>query len=171
MPQYLRRVTVRLLEASMESLHLAIVGLGLPIRGELRENASRNSASVGLIGAAAELAMAAILVHVYGEDILQKPGSKFKTASEILGNARRLFRNPVPRASILTSGIPDPQAHLSALLSATNGFSILFNERAAGLHAGSGPSREAALIAAKKVHDFLELLGNSTRIKSYVEYL
>lgn len=171
MPQYLRRVTVRLFEASMESLHLGLVGLGLPMRREPREPASRCSAPVGLIGTAAEQAMAAILVHVFGEDVLQVSGSQFKTAREVLSNIRDLLGNPAPRASFLTAGISQPQEHLNDLLGATSGFTVLLAERAAGLHAGSGPSREAALVAGKKVHDFLVLLGKSTRIRSYLEDL
>lgn len=155
----------------MESLHLALVGLALPIRREPREAASKYSASIGLIGAAAEQAMGAILVHVFGEDALQVSDSQFKTAREVLADLRDLLRSPVPRASFLTTGVSDPAAHLTALHSATSGFTVLLAERAAGLHAGSGPSREAAMVAAKKVHDFLELLASSTRIRSYLDEL
>ena len=171
MPQYLRRVTVRLLEASMESLHLGLVGLGLPVRRESREPSSRYSASVGLVGTAAEQVMAAILVHVYGEDVLQIKGSRFKTAREVLSDFRQLLRNPVPRASFLTAGIPNPEVHLSELLQATSGFTVVIAERAAGLHAGSGPSRDATFVAAKKVHDFLALLARSSRIRAYLDDL
>ena len=52
MPQYLRTSSVRLIEASQEALHLALIGLGLPARQELRVGAAQFAASVGLIGVA-----------------------------------------------------------------------------------------------------------------------
>lgn len=150
---------------------MALVGLALPVRRDSREPASRYSPSVGLIGAAAEQAMGAILVHVFGEDVLQASESRFKSAREVLADLRELLRSPVPRASFLTAGISDPADHLAKLSTATSGFTVLLVERAAALHAGSGPSREASVIAAKKVHEFLELLALSTRIRSYLDDL
>ena len=61
MPQYLRTSSVRLIEASQEALHLAFVGLGLPVRQQLRVGAAQFAASAGLIGAAVEQALSAIL--------------------------------------------------------------------------------------------------------------
>jgi hypothetical protein len=171
MPQYLRRLTVRLLEASMECLALALLGLAVPARRDSREDASKYAAPIGLIGTAAEQAMAAILVHVFGEDALQASNTQYKSARQILEELRELLHSPVPRASFLTAGLEDPPAHLTELAAATSGFPIILVERAAGLHAGSGPTREAAYIAAKRVHDFLASLAKSTRIRPYLEDL
>ncbi|MBK8939544.1 MAG: hypothetical protein IPM79_18475 [Polyangiaceae bacterium] len=171
MPQYLRRATVRLFEASMEALHLALVGLALPVRRDVREPASKHSACIGLIGSSAEQAMGAVLVHVFGEDVLEASSSQFKSAREILADLRDLLRKPVPRASVLTAGVAAPTDHLAALAAATSGFTVLLAERAAGLHAGSGPTRAAVVIAAARVQEFLALLARSTRIRSYLEDL
>jgi hypothetical protein len=155
----------------MESLHLALVGLALPVRRESREPASQYAAPVGLVGAAAEQAMGAILVHVYGEDALRAHGSHFKSAREVLDDFRKLLRNPIPRASFLTAGVPAPASHLEELANATSSFIVLLSERAAGLHAGSGPSREATFVAASYVQKFLVLLAKSARIRSYLDDL
>ena len=64
MPMYLKRDTIRLLEASVESISLAVAALGLPRRYESREPASENSIAIGLAGVSAELAMSAIIVKV-----------------------------------------------------------------------------------------------------------
>lgn len=63
MPMYLKRDTIRLLEASVESISLAVAALGLPRRYESREPASENSIAIGLAGVSAELAMSAIIVQ------------------------------------------------------------------------------------------------------------
>ena len=168
MPQYLRKDSMRLLEASMESLALALVGLGLPSRREFREPGCQYAATIGLIGTAAELAMSAILVQTYGPDILLKHDHKYKAGREILDDTRSLLKNPVPRTSFLTAGVSDEKKHRDGLFACTTGFVVLCRERAAGLHAGNGPSREVVCVAAQKVYDFLKELANSTRIKPYL---
>lgn len=171
MPQYLRKDSVRLFEASVESLALGLTGIGLPIRRDFREPGCQYAASIGLIGTAAEQAMSAILVQTYGPEVLIKPGHKYKTFREVLDETRSLLKNPVPRASFLTSSIADGKAHREALFEKTTGFLVLCKERAIGLHAGSGPSREVVCIVAQKVYEFLKVLGKSTRIRSYLEGL
>lgn len=58
MPRLLKKDAIRLLEASVESLNLALVGLGLPQRVTLKEVSAQYSGAIGLIGASVELAMA-----------------------------------------------------------------------------------------------------------------
>ncbi len=153
----------------MESLTLAIAGLGLPVRRNLRQPRARYSAAIGLVGVAAEQALSAILVQTLGPDILLKTATRYKTGREILAEVRGVFRDPVPTASFLTSGVVEAEAHRLELLAKTSGFVILISERAAGLHAGVGPSWEVASIAARKVSDFLENLAKSQRLKPYLE--
>lgn len=169
MPQYLRTSSVRLIEASQEALHLAFVGLGLPARQELRVGAAQFAASVGLIGVAVEQVLSAILVQVRGEDALMASRTQFKSARQVLEDVRSLLVAPPPRASFLTYGLPDAATHRQELRSATEGFTLIIGERAAGLHAGQGPSRSVAMMQAQKVLVFYNLLARSSRIRPYLE--
>lgn len=169
MPQYLRTSSVRLLEASQEALHLAFVGLGLPARRELRVGAAQFAASAGLIGVAVEQALSAILVQVLGEDALMASRTQFKSAREVLHDVRSLLVTPPPRASFLTYGLMDAAIHRQELHRATEGFTLIIGERAAGLHAGQGPSRAVAMVQAQKVLVFYNLLASSSRVRPYLE--
>ncbi|MDH1700546.1 hypothetical protein [Comamonas terrigena] len=169
MPQYLRTSSVRLIEASQEALALAFVGLGLPARQELRVGAAQFAASAGLIGVAVEQALSAILVQVLGEDALMASRTQFKSAREVLQDVRSLLVTPPPRASFLTYGLLDAAAHRQELHRATEGFTLIIGERAAGLHAGQGPSRAVAMVQAQKVLVFYNLLARSSRIRPYLE--
>lgn len=171
MPQYLRTSSVRLLEASQEALNLAFVGLGMPARHELRVDAAQFAASAGLIGAAAEQALSAILVQVLGEEALMSSHTQFKSAREVLHDVRSLLLAPPPRASFLTFGLPDAATHRQELHEATEGFTLIIGERAAGLHAGQGPSRAVAIVQAQKVLTFYNLLAKSSRVRPYLEQL
>ena len=165
MPQYLRHDAVRLLEASQESLSLAMSGLGLPVRHALRQEEALRAPVMGLIGTASELSMSACLVHVYGQEALSRAANgKFKTGREILQEFRHLLRNPVPRAQFLVAGIEDPDAHRAELLEQSNAMSVLIAGRAAGLHTGRAPSREVCMASVSKATRFLQTLGMSTRI-------
>lgn len=141
----------------------------MPARGELRVESAQFAASAGLIGAAAEQALAAILVQVLGEEALMASANQFKSAREVLRDVRALLRAPVPRASFLTVGLDDAAAHRARLYQATEGFVLLFGERAAGLHAGRGPSRAVAMVQARRVLDFLNKLASSTRVRPYLD--
>lgn len=171
MPQFLRRDAVRLLEASAESLTLALTGLSVPPRLRLRESAAMYAPHTGLTGAAVEQAMAGCLIHVYGPEILLAAENRYKTGREILQDFRALTRERPVRASVLVSGIPNAAEHWQSLSEKTAGFTHLITARAAGLHAGSGPLRDVAVTLAKNVADFLETLAQSARVKPYLEYL
>ena len=92
MPQYLRTSTVRLLESSQEAMALALVGLGIPSRGALRVDCVQFAAPMGLVGAAAEQALSAILVQVRGDEALMLSATQFKSARDILRDVRELLR-------------------------------------------------------------------------------
>ncbi|WP_200932102.1 hypothetical protein [Pseudorhodoferax sp. Leaf265] len=97
--------------------------------------------------------------------------NQFKSAREVLREVRALLHAPPPRASFLTVGVVDGAAHRRALYQATEGFVLIIGERAAGLHAGYGPSRSVALLQSQKVLDFYTLLAKSSRIRPYLEQL
>lgn len=171
MPRYLSNSAIRLLEASQESLALALHCLGTPNRGNLRVEVARYSPAIGLIGAAAEQALAAIIVQVRGDEALANSSTQYKSARQILSDMRELLRAPIPASSFLTAGVADPAQHRETILQASEGFSVLFTYRATGLHAGLGLSRTVTLKQAVKVHTFFELLARSTRIRPYMDRL
>ena len=70
MPLLIRYDAIRLLEASIESLHLAVNSLGAQKRVEFRQPIAEHSIEIGLIGAAAELAMSACVVQAFGPGLL-----------------------------------------------------------------------------------------------------
>lgn len=78
MPQYLSRSSVRLLEASMDSLAIALTALALPKRHQLRSEEAKNAAVIGMAGTSAEQALAAILIQVMGtrQRLLRAPNTR-----------------------------------------------------------------------------------------------
>lgn len=111
MPRALRKSAVRMLEAAQESLALALIGLGVPSRGSLREEHSRYAPAIGLVGTAAEQALAALIVQIRGEEVMMLSPTQFKSARQILHEVRDLLRAPVPKLSFLTVGVPDANQH------------------------------------------------------------
>ncbi len=95
--------------------------------------------------------------------------NQYKSAREILKDVRTLLLAPVPRVSFLTVGVADAPAHRESLHKATEGFVLIIGERAAGLHAGYGPSRAVAMVQAQKVLSFYSLLAQSGRVRPYLE--
>ncbi|WP_146172751.1 hypothetical protein [Geobacter sp. DSM 2909] len=169
MPPLLRRDTIRLLEASIESLQLAITGLGASKRIEFRQPTAEYAIEIGLIGAAAELAMSACLVQALGCSAILWPSGQYKTAGQILDDFRRLIREATINSDFLVQGIVNPAEHRAALINHTIPFRRLFPVRASGLHAGRGLFHEATVVQAGLVADFLEMLGKSSRINPYLE--
>ena len=132
MPALLKRDTIRLLEASVESLHLAVSSLASPKRTELRQESASFATEIGLIGSAAELAMAACIVQALGPSALVATNGQFKTFREILAEFRSLVRLATPVSEFLTIGIADPGEHRNQLLESAKGFGILATGRAGG---------------------------------------
>lgn len=168
MPLFLRRDSIRMLEASLNALHLALSKLGSTTRYEVRETYSEHAAEIGLIGSSAELAMAACLVHAHGPSIQKWPSGHYKAFPAILDEYRKLVLEARPNSEFLVEGLDDPKAHRERLLDACSNFRILSSARAGGLHAGRGPTREAAIVQGNSVSDFLDCLGASSKIKPYL---
>ena len=177
MPQYLRAESLRLLESATESFALALSGLGTPPRKEFRDPASQFAPVIGLIGAALEQTMSAVLIQVHGNDVVFRvikghdgiETRRYKSFQEILDDLRVSLRKNVPRVNFLTAGVEDPAAHLKNLLEQINTFSVLGTLRAVGLHAGKGPSREVAYHTALKVYEFLKSLSKSKKVRPYLD--
>ncbi|SDJ35435.1 hypothetical protein [Paenibacillus naphthalenovorans] len=168
MPSLLRKDSIRLLEASINSLSLATIGLALPLRHEPRERSSLYAAEIGLIGAAAEQAVNACIVQSLGLKGLLLPDGKFKSATQTFDEFINLLKSASPRISFLFSGIQDQIEHRQKLLSRVSRFRLLAKSRAGGLHAGIGPAREVAISLAIDISEFLNELGRSSRIKPYL---
>jgi hypothetical protein len=159
MPPFLRQDAVRLLEAGLDCLNLAITGLGIPRRNKPRVLASEYATEIGLIGSAAELALSASYVQAYGPERLTIQGRHFKTAAQVIDEFSTLLKSPTPALAFLTKGIPDPEVHRKELVQRCKKLRLLATLRAGGLHAGRGPSREVCISLAKDISDLYELLG------------
>lgn len=168
MPQLLRTDAVRLFEASIQCLQLGIIGLGIPQPRECRDGATRFAPAIGLIGAAAELAVSAAYVQLAGYGAILKSERQYKSARGVIEDFRKLLASPTPKMAVLTKGVSNPGAHLKALDDACRKFRILCTQRAAGLHAGQGPGRHVCVTQAKDVSSFLELLARSERVRPYL---
>lgn len=169
MPMFLKRDTIRLLEASVESISLAVASLGLPRRYEPREPASENAIAIGLAGVSVELAMSAIIVQAKGEQALRFPTNFYKTGTHIVDDFRTLITSQVPKMVFLTQNVKKSAEHISKILELSSKFKLLTKSRAGGLHAGKGPSRDVCIACVNNVIDFINLLGQSSRIKPYTE--
>ena len=112
MPMYLKRDTIRLLEASVESISMAVTALGLPKRYELRESAAENSVAIGLAGVSVELAMSAIIVQAKGEQALCLPSGFYKTGTYIVDDFKALITSQIPKLVFLTQNVTNPSEHI-----------------------------------------------------------
>jgi len=169
MPSLLRFDAIRLLEASLEALGLAVSSLGSQKRVQFRQSSAEFAVEVGLIGAAAELAMSACLVQARGARAIVWPSGQYKTASVILVDFQQLVRQSTASSSFITEAVSDPASHRQSLFDASRSFRRLIPIRAAGLHAGRGLVQEAVVSLANSVADFLDLLGGSRRLRPYLE--
>ncbi|WP_018130349.1 hypothetical protein [Effusibacillus pohliae] len=169
MPRLLKREAVRLFESSIESVNLALMGLGFPTRIQMRESVAQYAPHIGLIGAAAELALSGCLVQAYGAKTLLLESGQFKSARTILDDFRKMLKNPVPRTNFLIQGTQNHDNHRQKLYQATLKFGPLITARAGGFHAGRAPTRDVCIAMAKEVIDFLGLLSESTRMRSYIQ--
>ena len=171
MPQWLRLDSIRLFEASIEALQLAANSLGSNKRTEFRQPIAEYSIEVGLVGASAELAMAACVVQAFGPSAIVWPSGQYKTAGQILSEFRTMVRSATANTEILTHGVADAVQHRNELIAASTPFRRLFPIRAAGLHAGRGVLHEAAVLQANQVADLIDLLTKSAKISPYVPHI
>jgi hypothetical protein len=169
MPRLLKKDAVRLFEASLECINLALVGLGMPRRVPVREDSALLAPIIGLIGSAAEQAMSGCLVQAFGSQALLLESGHYKSAKAILHDCRQMIQHPIPRSLFLTTGVERPDEHRRILYEQTLRFGPLITARAGGLHAGKGPTRDVCVVLAKDVIEFLRTLSRSSRIRPYME--
>lgn len=168
MPPLLRNDAVRMLEAAIESLHIAITNLGSKKRFDFRQGQAEFAVEIGLIGIAAELAMSACLCQAGGPAAILWPSGQYKTAGAVLEDFRTLVSAGLANSAFLTQDVADPAAHKRSLLAKVQNFRRLIPFRAGGVHAGNGLLHEATVVQANDVSEFLELLSKSSRIRPYL---
>lgn len=171
MPPLLRRHAIRLFEASLETLDLAVSSLGATKGRNFREHTATYAPEIGLIGAAAELAMSACLIQAFGPNVNILPSGKFKPFNMILNEFRSLVRVNDPTSEFLFQDVSEREPHRDQLQNLASPFSRLANARAAGLHAGCGLLQEATVVQANMVADFLDCLSVSSRIRPYLTHI
>lgn len=170
MPRLLKNDTIRLIEASIETLGLAQFGICTFRKDQLKIEQVRYSAEVGLIGCSIELIMSSVLIQALGKKSIYRDyeSGKYKTASEILTDFRALLRQSSSNTLFLISGVPNPQGHINNLLDLTNRFQLIITSRANGLHNGYGLKYEIVASLFQSVSDFFQLISQSNNIKPYL---
>lgn len=170
MPRLLKNDTIRLIEASIETLGLAQFGICTFRRDQLKIEQVRYSAEVGLIGCSIELIMSSVLIQALGKKSIYRDyeSGKYKTASEILADFRALLRQSSSNTLFLINGVVNPQKHINKLLDLTNRFQLIITSRAHGLHNGFGLKYELVASLFQSVSDFFHLIAQSINIKPYL---
>ena len=105
MPMYLKKDTIKFLEASIETISMAIMSLGIPERIELRNSETKRAITIGMIGISVELAMNAILVQANGNKSLLLPSGQYKSASMILDDFKKLIKEKNLKLSFLIKDV------------------------------------------------------------------
>lgn len=168
MPRLLRKDSIRLFEASCDSLFLANIGLAIPRKA----GQFRYAAELGLIGSAAEQAMSACLVEAFGQNVLLKnpvvDAKTFKSARQILAEFRKMLKEPASNSSFVVQGCSDAANHREEIHDFTEKFHLIIQLRASGLHAGMGSKLELATAMADDVARLLLSLAASTKIRPYL---
>lgn len=170
MPRLLKNDTIRLIEASVESLGLAQVGICAFRRDQLKMEQVRYSPEIGLIGTSIELAMSSILIQSLGKKSIYRDykNAKYKTAAEILSDFRSLLRQSSSNILFLSNGIDDTTNHINSILDLTSRFQLIILGRANGLHNGYGMNYDLVASLFQSVSNFLKLIGTSYNFKPYL---
>lgn len=168
MPRLLKNDSIRLIEASVEALGLAQIGICTFRKDDLKIENARYSAEIGLIGASIELAMNSILIQAFGRKSIYRE-ERFKTAGEILHDFRVFLNQSSAATLFLTNGIKESQTHIHHILELTNRFQLMIITRANGLHNGMGLSYEITASFFQEVTLFLNLISQSINYKPYLQ--
>ena len=170
MPRLLKNDTVRLIEASIESLGLAQIGICSFRRDSLKIEQVRYSAEIGLIGSSVELTMSAVLIQALGKKSIfrDSKAGKYKTASEILSDFRSLLKQSSSNILFLTNGVKNSEEHIDEILELTSRFQLIITSRANGLHNGFGLKYEIVASLFQEVSKFIKLISLSNNFKPYL---
>ena len=92
MPMYLKRDTIRLLEASVEAISLAVTSLGLPQRHLFREDVAQNSISIGSVTVTASAALSPSLPPPLPEPLLPPHAVIANVIATVRNNAANFLK-------------------------------------------------------------------------------
>lgn len=170
MPRLLKQDTIRLIEASIEALGLAQIGICTFRKDQLKIEQVRYSAEIGLIGSSIELAMSSVLIQALGKKIIYRDfkTGKYKTASVILSDFRSLIQQASSNTLFLVNDVSNPEEHFKKLLDLTNRFQLIITSRANGLHNGYGLKYEIVASFFQDVSNFIKLIALSNNFKPYL---
>ena len=172
MPKFLKNNTIVLLDGGVESYLLALYGMAMPSFRGGKKPESKYAPIIGLYGAAAELLVKACLVQAKGLSAMYHNDDistgVYKFGSEVIEEFRHYIRNDETCVSYIWADLEDHQVQKEQLLHYISKFKLLQAERASGLHAGVGSSRDITVSAATDVYNFIQLLSESKKLKPYL---
>ena len=169
MPRLLKKDCIRLAEASIECLALAQLGVSSFHRIDHKVNIVRYAPETGLIGSSIELIMSAVLIQAYDKKVILKDETRYKTATEILHDFRKLLSDRPANISFITNGIEDGEAHLDNLLKLTKRFQVVITSRANALHNGFGLNFDVLSVLFQEVSYFIDLISQSSNFHPYIQ--
>lgn len=173
MPKFLKNTTIVLLDAGVESYILALYGMAMPSLRPIKKAETKNAPVCGLLGAAAELLVKACLVQAKGKAAMYQNGDissgVYKFGSEVIEELRRCVRDEDACVSYIWNNSEDHKTQKEQLLNCIGKFKLLQAERASGLHAGIGSSRDITVAAATDIYEFIQLLSESKKLKPYLK--
>ena len=173
MPKFLKNSTIVLLDAGVESYILALYGMAMPSLRPIKKAETKNAPVCGLLGAAAELLVKACLVQAKGKAAMYQNGDissgVYKFGSEVIEELRRCVRDEDACISYIWNSSEDHKTQKEQLLYCIGKFKLLQAERASGLHAGIGSSRDITVATATDIYEFIQLLSESKKLKPYLK--
>lgn len=169
MPRLLKKDAIRLAEASIESLALAQLGVSSFHRLNHKVNIVRYAPETGLIGSSIELIMSSVLVQAFDKRAVLKDDTRYKTATEILHDFRKLLRNRPANITFLTQGVRDKEEHLNKILNLTSRFQVVITSRASAFHNGVGLNFDVLSVLFQEVSEFISLIAYSNNYKPYIQ--
>lgn len=173
MPKFLKDNTIVLLDGGVESYLLALYGMAMPTLRPLKKNETKYAPICGLFGVASELLVKACLVQAKGISAMYQDGDVsagvFRFGTDVIEDLRRCIRDEDDCISYIWGSTEDHKVQKEKLLHCIGKFKLLQAERANGLHAGIGSSRDITVAAAADVYDFIQLLSESKKLKPYLK--
>ena len=173
MPQVMKNNAIELIEGSIESFNLALVGISLPKIRKTKNSEAKFAPVIGLLGASVELLIKACMVQAKGDGAIYKDGNVetgvYKFGTDVLKDFKREVSLDSPDVSFLWKNQTDHEEQKSILLAYLNKFTILQSLRAAGLHAGHGCSRDIAISIANDIYQFYKQLAQGKKLRPYLK--
>jgi hypothetical protein len=173
MPKFLKDNAIVLLDGGVESYLMALYGMAMPTLRKHRKAETKYAPIVGLYGASAELLVKACLVQAKGPAAMYQDGDisagVFRFGSEVIEEFRKCIRDEESCVSYIWNDLDDHQEQKEQILHYIGKFKLLQAERACGLHAGIGSSRDVTVSAAEDIYRFIQLLSKSKKLKPYLK--